>query len=156
MVDVAMPSRTARDALTWHLADAGVPLPADGQLVVRSLADPGAWEPPRATTARRPAGQGAAAPRHGADIGPLSVLCYDHEMRRYAGCSVTPWMSPKLWAGRFTSCFRPPSRLLGRPARATARRRALGCADRTGHRASRVPRAWRTSPTQRISPALPR
>ena len=54
MVDVAMPSRTARDALTWHLADAGVPLPADGQLIVRSLADPGAWEPPRATLLAAP------------------------------------------------------------------------------------------------------
>lgn len=78
-VDVALPSRTARDALTWHLADAGVPLPADGQLVVRSLADVGAWEPPRATVL---AGPPAMLLRHritGADIGPLSVLCYDHE-----------------------------------------------------------------------------
>ncbi|HET6185540.1 MAG TPA: hypothetical protein VFE59_00910 [Trebonia sp.] len=78
-VDVALPSRTARDALTRHLADAGVPLPADGQLVVRSLADAGAWEPPRATVLAAPP---AMLMRHritGADIGPLSVLCYDHE-----------------------------------------------------------------------------
>ena len=55
MVDVAVPSRTARDALIWHLAEVGVPFPADGQLIVRSLADPGAWAPPRATLLRRPA-----------------------------------------------------------------------------------------------------
>ena len=80
MVDVAMPSRTARDALTWHLADAGVPLPADGQLVVRSLADAGAWEPPRATMLAAPPGRLLRHRVTGADIGPLSVLCYDHEV----------------------------------------------------------------------------
>jgi hypothetical protein len=79
-VDVALPSRIARDALTWHLADVGVPLPPDGQLVVRSLADAGAWEAPRATVLAAPP---AKVLRHritGADIGPLSVLCYDHEV----------------------------------------------------------------------------
>ncbi len=79
MVDVALPSRTARDALIWHLAEVGVPFPADGQLIVRSLADSGAWAPPRATLLAAPP---ARALRHritGADIGPLSVLCYDHE-----------------------------------------------------------------------------
>jgi hypothetical protein len=79
-VDVALPSRIARDALTWHLAEVGVPLPADGQLVVRSLADAGAWEPPRATVLAAPP---ARVLRHritGADIGPLNVLCYDHEL----------------------------------------------------------------------------
>ena len=80
MVDVAMPSRTARDALTWHLADAGVPLPADGQLVVRSLADAGAWEPPRATMLAAPPGRRLRHRVTSADIGPLSVLCYDHEV----------------------------------------------------------------------------
>ena len=80
MVDVAMPSRTARDALIWHLADAGVPLPADGQLVVRSLADPGAWEPPRATLLAAPPTRTLRHRITGADIGPLSVLCYDHEV----------------------------------------------------------------------------
>jgi hypothetical protein len=80
MVDVAMPSRTARDALTWHLADVGVPLPADGQLVVRSLADPGAWEPPRATMLTAPPGRRLRHRVTSADIGPLSVLCYDHEV----------------------------------------------------------------------------
>jgi len=79
-VDVAVPSRTARDALTWHLADAGVPLPADGQLVVRSLADAGAWEPPRATVLAAPPGRLLRHRITGADIGPLSVLCYDHEV----------------------------------------------------------------------------
>ena len=54
MVDVAMPSRTARDALTWHLADAGVPIPADGSLIVRSLGDAGPWKPPRATLLAAP------------------------------------------------------------------------------------------------------
>ena len=80
MVDVAMPSRTARDAVTWHLADTGVPLPADGQLVVRSLADPGAWEPPRATMLAAPPGRRLRHRVTSADIGPLSVLCYDHEV----------------------------------------------------------------------------
>jgi hypothetical protein len=81
-VDVALPSRTARDAFTWHLADAGVPLPADGQLIVRSLAEAGVWEPPRATVLAAPP---AKALRHritGADIGPLTVLCYHHEAER--------------------------------------------------------------------------
>jgi hypothetical protein len=79
-VDVALPSRTARDSLTWHLAEVGVPLPADGQLVVRSLADAGAWGPPRATLLAAPP---AKALRHrvtGGDVGPLSVLCYRHEI----------------------------------------------------------------------------
>jgi hypothetical protein len=79
-VDVALPSRTGRDALTWHLAGAGVPLPADGQLVIRSLADAGAWEPPRATVLAAPP---ARLLRHritSADIGPLNVLCYHHEV----------------------------------------------------------------------------
>ena len=80
MVDVAMPSRIARDALTWHLADAGVPLPADGQLVVRSLADAGAWEPPRATMLAAPPGRRLRHRVTSADVGPLSVLCYDHEV----------------------------------------------------------------------------
>lgn len=78
-VDVAVPSRTARDALIWHLADAGVPIPADGRLIVRSLADAGPWEPPRATLLTAPP---ARVLRHritGADVGSLSVLCYDHE-----------------------------------------------------------------------------
>lgn len=79
-VDVALPSRTARDALTSHLAEVGVPIPVDGRLILRSLADVGAWEPPRATLLPAPPG---AAMRHrmtGADAGPLSILCYDHEL----------------------------------------------------------------------------
>jgi hypothetical protein len=80
MVDIALPSRIARDALTWHLAEVGMPLPADGQFVVRSLADADAWGPPRATLLAAPP---TRALRHrviGADVGPLSVLCYEHEI----------------------------------------------------------------------------
>ena len=80
MVDVALPSRTARDALTWHLAEAGIPLPADGQLVIRSLGDAGAWEPPRATLLAAPPTRLLRHRLTGADVGPLSVLCYDHEV----------------------------------------------------------------------------
>jgi hypothetical protein len=79
-VDVALPSRTARDALTRHLGAAGVPIPADGRLILRSLADADAWGPPRATLLPAPP---VAALRHrlvGADIGPLNILCYDHEV----------------------------------------------------------------------------
>jgi hypothetical protein len=87
-VDIALPSRTARDALTWHLADVGVPFPADGRLMVRSLADAGSLGPPRATVLASPP---AMVLRHrlvGADVGPLSILCYDHEvgpLRRMLG-----------------------------------------------------------------------
>jgi hypothetical protein len=79
-IDVALPSRTARDALTRHLMEAGVPIPVDGRLLVRSLADAGAWGPLRATLL--PAPPGAALRRRlvGADVGPLNVLCYDHEL----------------------------------------------------------------------------
>ena len=63
-VDIALPSRTARDAVVWHLADVGVPLPADGQLMVRSLGDAGAWEPPRASVLVAPPADDAAAPHH--------------------------------------------------------------------------------------------
>lgn len=78
-VDVALPSRTARDALIWHLANVGVPIPIDGRLVVRSLADAGSWEPPRATLLAAPPGSALRHRITGADVGSLSVLCYDHE-----------------------------------------------------------------------------
>jgi hypothetical protein len=80
VVDVAMPSRTARDALTWHLADAGVPIPADGSLIVRSLGDVGPWKPPRATLLAAPPARRLRQRMTAADVGPLSVLCYDHEI----------------------------------------------------------------------------
>jgi hypothetical protein len=79
-VDIALPSRTARDAVTWHLANVGVPIPVDGRLMIRSLADASLWEPPRATVLAAPP---ATVLRHrmvGADVGPLSILCYDHEI----------------------------------------------------------------------------
>lgn len=78
-VDIALPSRTARDALIWHLADAGVPVPADGSLIVRSLADPGAWDPPRVTLLAAPPARALRNRLTSADVGPLSILCYDHE-----------------------------------------------------------------------------
>ncbi len=81
-VDIAVPSRTARDALVWHLADAGVPLSADGLLIVRSLADAESWDPPRATLLIAPPTRRLQHRLTGADIGPLSVLCYDHEVRQ--------------------------------------------------------------------------
>ena len=79
-VDIAVPSRTARDALVCHLAAVGVPIPADGRFVVRSLADASSWGPPRVTVLAAPP---ATMLRHrmvGADVGPLSILCYDHEV----------------------------------------------------------------------------
>jgi hypothetical protein len=79
-VDIALPSRVARDALSWHLAEVGVPLTSDGGLVVRSLADVGAWEPPRATLLSAPPGRVLRHRITGADLGPLNVLCYDHEV----------------------------------------------------------------------------
>jgi hypothetical protein len=79
-VDIALPSRTARDALTWHLADVGVPIPADGQLIVRSLADAGAWGPPRATLLAAPPTRALQHRITGGDVGPLSVLCYGYEI----------------------------------------------------------------------------
>lgn len=79
-VDVALPSRTARDALTRHLAEAGVPIPVDGRLILRSLADADAWGPPRATLLPAPPGTALRHRLVGADIGPLNILCYDHEV----------------------------------------------------------------------------
>lgn len=79
-VDVALPSRIARDAAIWNLADVGVPLPVDGQLVVRSLADTEAWDPPRATVLAAPPGTALRHRMTAADVGALSVLCYDHEL----------------------------------------------------------------------------
>ncbi|MGH3408637.1 MAG: hypothetical protein ACRDRJ_40010, partial [Streptosporangiaceae bacterium] len=79
-VDIAVPSRIARDALACHLAAVGVPIPTDGRLVVRSLADASSWGPPRVTMLAAPP---AMVLRHrmvGADVGPLSILCYDHEV----------------------------------------------------------------------------
>ena len=79
-VDVALPSRTARDALTRHLAESGVPIPVDGRLILRSLADADGWGPPRATLLPAPPGSALRHRLVGADIGALNVLCYDHEL----------------------------------------------------------------------------
>ena len=131
-VDVALPSRTGRDAFTWHLAGAGVPLPADGQLVIRSLADAGAWQPPRATVLAAPP---ARLLRHritSADIGPLSVLCYDHEVEPLRRMLCDALDEPAAVGGPVHQLLPPALQGAGRPARATARRRALGRALRTG------------------------
>ncbi|MGW5417396.1 DISARM anti-phage system protein DrmE domain-containing protein [Actinomadura geliboluensis] len=80
-VDVALPSRVARDALIQNLAEAGVLTAIDGRLSVRSLADPESWAPRRATLLVAPP---TVAQRHrlvAGDIGPLNVLCYAHEVR---------------------------------------------------------------------------
>ncbi len=87
-VDIALPSRTARDAVVWHLADVGVPIPVDGRLMVRSLGDAGAWEPPRASVLVAPPAMMLRHRMVGADVGPLSIMCYDHEvgpLRRMLG-----------------------------------------------------------------------
>jgi hypothetical protein len=80
-VDIALSSRIARDAVIRHLANTGVPYLMNGQLVVRSLADtPVGSAPPRATVLAAPPIARLSHRIVSADVGPLNVLCYDHEI----------------------------------------------------------------------------
>lgn len=80
-VDIALPSRTARDGALRYLAGAGVLIPTDGSLNLRSLKDP---ENPRLGMPTLLAAPPGAVLRHrltGADTGAINVLCYEHETR---------------------------------------------------------------------------
>jgi hypothetical protein len=119
-VDIALPSRTARDALTWHLTEAGVPIPSDGLLTVRSLADAGAWEPPRATLLAAPPARLQRRRVTAADIGPLNVLCYDHEIKLLRSTLCDALDEPENFIGPFHQMLPPaldlvPSVLTKRP-----------------------------------------
>lgn len=85
-VDIALPSRTARDSVVHYLADAGVLVPDDGRLTVRSLGDVEAWEPPRTTLVAAPPTRMLRHRITAADIGALNVLCYTHEMGALRSC----------------------------------------------------------------------
>lgn len=80
-VDIALPSRIARDAVLQYLAKVGVLIPTDGSLQVRSLSDvETCWR----TTPTLLASPPGFALRHrltAGDIGAINVLCYDHEIR---------------------------------------------------------------------------
>ena len=54
VVDVALPSRTARDALIWHLADVGMPFPAEGSSSCEVSLIQVRGRPPRATVLSAP------------------------------------------------------------------------------------------------------
>lgn len=78
--DVALPSRTARDAVLRHFAAIGVLIPADGRLTVRSLGDVQPWGPPPATVLSAPPPHVLRHRLTGADLGSLNILCYPHEL----------------------------------------------------------------------------
>jgi hypothetical protein len=80
-LDIAVPSRTARDALVRFLGEAGIPLPTDGSLSIRSIRDEEPWGPPRASVLVSPLSWSTRRRLTGADIGALNVLCYEHELR---------------------------------------------------------------------------
>jgi hypothetical protein len=80
-VDIALPSRTARDAVVRYLAETGVLIPDDGRLTVRSLGDVEAWGPPRTTLLAAPPTRALSHRLTSADIGALNVLCYSHEVQ---------------------------------------------------------------------------
>ena len=79
-VDLALPSRTARDATLRYLANAGVVVPVDGRLSIRSVGDINSWGPPRATLFVAPPTMASRHRLTAADVGPLNVLCYQHEI----------------------------------------------------------------------------
>lgn len=79
-LDIAVPSRTARDALLCFLWEAGIPLPTDGSLSIRSIRDEEPWGPPRASVLVSPLSWSTRRRLTGADIGALNVLCYEHEL----------------------------------------------------------------------------
>jgi len=79
-IDVALPSRTAREAIQRHLDDAGVIRSLDGTLTLRSLRDVEIGDPAPTTFLVSPP---SAALRHrltAADVGTLNVLTYRHEV----------------------------------------------------------------------------
>lgn len=79
-VDIALPSRIARDAVLHYLAAAGVVIPLDGRLMVRSLGDVDEWGPPSTTLLAAPPTWTQRHRLTAADIGSLNVLCYLHEI----------------------------------------------------------------------------
>lgn len=95
-VDIGLSSRVARDAAVRHLSLAGVSLPADGRLTIRSLSDEQLWAPPQATLLTSPPSRVLRHRMVGADIGTLNVLCYDHEVRTLAHALTTALDEPEL------------------------------------------------------------
>jgi hypothetical protein len=85
-VDIALPSRTARDSVVRYLAEAGVLLPDDGRLTVRSLGDVEVWGPPRSTLLAAPPTRMLRHRITAADVGALNVLCYSHETGALRSC----------------------------------------------------------------------
>jgi hypothetical protein len=95
-VDIATSSRVARDAIVRHLAAVGVPFPLDGALTVRSLGDPEAWGPPRATLLLAPPTRALRNRMVAADIGTVNVLSYDHELPALDAALVDALCEPTL------------------------------------------------------------
>jgi hypothetical protein len=95
-VDIAAVTRTERDALTSHLAQSGVALPDGRTLRVRSLRDPLAWAPTRATLLTGPPSVALLHRLVAADIGPLNLLCWQHEATRLPRLLQTALTEPAL------------------------------------------------------------
>jgi hypothetical protein len=80
-VDIALPSRTARDAVLQYLGRVGVLIPTDGSLQIRSLGDVERWWRTTPTLLASPPGFALRRRLTAGDIGAINVLCYDHEIR---------------------------------------------------------------------------
>ncbi|MCV7078731.1 DISARM anti-phage system protein DrmE domain-containing protein [Mycobacterium szulgai] len=79
-IDIALPSRTARDATLRYLAKVGVLIPVDGSLEIRRLVDSDACWRSTPTLLASPPGYALRHRLTGCDIGPINVLCYKHEI----------------------------------------------------------------------------
>lgn len=101
-VDVALPSRTARDSAVRYLAEAGVLLPDDGRLTVRSLGDVEVWGPPSTTLVAAPPTRTLRHRLTAADVGSLNVLCYTHETGALMTCLRHNLDEPLTLGGPFT------------------------------------------------------
>lgn len=101
-VDVALPSRIARDSAVRYLAQAGVLIPTDGRLTVRSLADVEPWGPPRTTLLAAPPSRTLRHRITAADVGVLNVLCYSHETGALLACLRHNLNEPLTLGGPFT------------------------------------------------------
>jgi hypothetical protein len=108
--DVALPSRIARDAVLRYLAAAGVVIPVDGRLVVRSLADTSPWGPPRATLLVAPPTYALRHRLTAADVGSLNVLCYAHETGALRTALVRNLNEPLAPIGPLTDLLPPALR----------------------------------------------
>lgn len=110
-LDLALPSRIARDAVLCHLSTAGVVLPLAGQLTVRSLGDAEAWHPRASTVLCSPPTWRSRHRLTAADLGALTVLCYQHEITALRSALRHNLDEPLAPLGPVAALFPPSLRL---------------------------------------------